>query len=286
MVSRTRDILNTPERAARRHEKRKRHHRFVVALGVLVLIVIGLLAWGAHQPSVRISTVAVEGNTVVASADVERAVREALSGKYVFLFPRDNAFIYSDSALEGTLAYQFKNFKTVKVSLSGLTGLTVSVTEREPKALWCGTTARTPAAGCSFVDADGLVYATAPDFSPGAYVALYGPLTATDLADPEMPLGYAYLDRARLTALFALITSVNDLVAPVHTFALEGDRATMTLATGATIMLTANQEFGRLPELLVAAVNAKKDEGKDMATLDYLDLRLAETAGKIYFKFK
>lgn len=285
-TGRSRDILNTPERAARRQEKRKRRNRLFAALAILCVIIIGLLSWGAHQPSVRVRTITVEGNRVVLTSAVEETALKALSGNYFFLFPRDNAFLYSDKKLEVALAYQFKNFKTVNVSLDGLTAITVRVAEREPKALWCGVSADTSAAHCSFIDADGLVYAPAPEFSPGAYVALYGPLVATALADPDAPLGYAYMDRARLAALFALIERTNDLVAPVHAVALDGERATLTLATGGTVMLTANQPFERLPELLEAAVKVKTDEGKDMTTIDYIDLRLADTTGKVYFKFK
>ncbi|OHA85067.1 MAG: hypothetical protein A2408_00190 [Candidatus Yonathbacteria bacterium RIFOXYC1_FULL_52_10] len=282
----SRDILNTPARAARKKEKRKHLARIAVLLGAVALVIMGLLSWGAHQSSVRIQTIVAEGNRVVSTEEIERVVREAIEGKYILLFPRDNAFLYSEQRIERALLTTHKDLKSIRISFEGLTELSIRVTEREPKALWCGEAITRPSGSCFFMDAQGLVYAQAPDFSPGAYREFYGSLTSTALADDESsPLGNQFWTSEKLTAASALADRIDALVSPVRSFSIEDLAGEIVLAGGGTIILNGDQAMDRLPDILEAAVSTKKGEGKDMVTINYIDLRLADTAGKVYFKF-
>lgn len=281
-------VVSPPGRAAREKARRTRRMVMSALFAVLGVSILAGVVWGLRQPSVRIHSVSVVGNHVVASEDVSTFVLSMLSGYRFLVIPRDNALLYSDTEVTKALLLHFKNFSKVTVSLVGFTKMMVTVEERSPVALWCGSDPTTPPSQCFLIDKEGLVYAPAPNFSPGAYIRVYIPLTPTDLTDdPTSPLGQAVFSSGSFSAEKQFVDHVGEALGPVDALIASGTARTVSLARGGEVRFSADQNLDTLATVFVAAVATKQKEKKhDFATLEYVDLSIADTTGRVYFKFK
>ncbi|MHB8651953.1 MAG: cell division protein FtsQ/DivIB [Minisyncoccota bacterium] len=278
----------TPQRALREKMRRKRHFVAVLFFCILGSTLFFGVVWGLRQPSVRIRSVAVVGNHVVAADDISVFVLHMLSGYRLLVIPRDNALLYSDTEIANALLMHFKNFSTAAVSLVGFTKIVVTVEERTPVALWCGGDPTIISAPCFFIDKDGLIYAVAPTFSPGAYVHVYSspvPTTLTD--DPASPVGQAVFSPGSFVSEKQFTDRVGELLGPINALVASSTARTIMLTSGGAVRFSSEQNLDTLATVLSAAVATKQKEQKhDFSTLEYIDLGIADTTGRVYFKFK
>ena len=201
--------------------------------------------------------------------------------------------MYSDSGLTAAITSHFTRIASVHTELDGLTTLQVAITERTPAALWCGESYEPVAEmrECFFLDVQGLVFAVAPQFSGNAYVAFYGPLEDTPLSRTEkssLPLGQKFLTTQEFAILTKFVATMTATLSPVEALTIDLTSRTATLSQGAEVRFSNGQDLNRLAVNLVAAVEAKRKEEKhDLATdLEYVDMLLADTSDRVYFKFK
>ncbi|OHA80651.1 MAG: hypothetical protein A2675_02790 [Candidatus Yonathbacteria bacterium RIFCSPHIGHO2_01_FULL_51_10] len=284
-------ILQAPARIERRRREAKRRMVLggLAVVGVIVLV-LGL-SWVLHRSTLRIQTVVVSGAQVLDQHEVASFAQETLAGNDLYLFPKDSAFIYSDAALIKALMQKFPRIATVQLTLKGLTELDVTITERVPAALWCGEAYQSQpnATPCYFLDEKGMVFATAPKFSGNAYLVLYGALSSTSsLPGAPLPFGQTFLSSGEFASVMQFAVTAGALLTPAAAYIVVPGARSLVLSQGAYILMSLGQDLASLSQSLTAAVNAKRAEGKhDLATdLDYIDLRIADTASKVYFKFK
>src|SRR3990167_4975616 len=84
MLGRTSSPRQGSERLARRRQGR--HRRVLIAFFVLLLLLLGAAIWGVRQSAVRISHIDIFG----ADPSLEGTVRDALTGYYLGIIPRDS----------------------------------------------------------------------------------------------------------------------------------------------------------------------------------------------------
>lgn len=140
-----------------------------IAIGVGTAALISALVVIIRAPRLQVTEVVVEGAQVADPFEVSQFVLGTLDGTYLRIFPKTSIVLISPDTLTQSIARAYPRFKSVAVDRASMQKLVVSVEEYPGVYLWCDTTD-----ACSFMDAQGTVFADAPYFSGSAYLKVYG----------------------------------------------------------------------------------------------------------------
>jgi hypothetical protein len=266
--------------------KKKRKRKLIkIGIGVFSFIAIMLiLAWAAHRPKLRISRVELSGGVLVTQADVQKEALSFLSGSYLWLYPKDNAFLYPRTAVTADIKDHFKRIDKISVKLKDTHTLAVEISERTPKALWCSgdPEAGEPTGDCYFMDGNSTIYTEAPDFSGDAYFKYYGGL-ATDTP----PVGTDYMaSSTQFADLSAFIDRAKRLsVKPLYLLAKGNGEYSLVLAGGGQIYFDIKEPLSVVGDNLEALLHAPALATSTAHSLpiQYIDLRFGN---KLFYKLK
>lgn len=256
-----------------------------IKLGIffaLFLALAGLSIWLSGLKSIQIDTVTISGATVVSVPSLESQIRSDLVGKYLWAFPKSNVFFYPRAQIEKNLLARFPRIKTVTLNTLDNHILSVSITERQPFALWCDTPpTESLVSQCYFLDADGFVFDHAPQFSGSAYFKYYGFLPF------EAPIGSYYLSST--TAFHELsnfVQSTEELgITPLYMSATDTDSFELFVFGGGKILLDTHESLAKVSERLSALLktqNLVPRKGGELL-VEYIDLRFGN---KMFFKVR
>ena len=266
------------------------------ALAVFVVTsFLGVPAYLFSQPEVTIHTIAISGNDVVATDMLEAVVRDALSGRYVYLYPRSNSLIFPRAGIEASVLHAFKRIKAANVSFEDFTSIRLEVEERKPFALWCQAlneravretaTATKEVAlesrdheACYFLDEKGFVFSEAPRGLENAYLIYEGTIDARD------PLGAQFLTEQHFAelALFARMLRDEGIAFDRMVLTEEGDFE-LLLEAGGALLFGKDQSLSRVLDNVTAVLSADTFQERSLDDVEYLDLRFGN---KVYYKFK
>jgi hypothetical protein len=148
---------------------RRRKARYILLGIVVFLIALAVygVSWVSYLPRYNVDTVTIVGTDQVPSADVYDYVESLLhTGGHPFL-SRDNIFLYNPKVIQQAIVGNFPRIASASVSRSSLfaTDITVTVTERQPYALWCTDDTHTD---CYQMDSTGFIFAQASPSTPGS----------------------------------------------------------------------------------------------------------------------
>ena len=268
--------IKIPESQARaRRRKRGLLRLSLASLGMLAAA--GGCVYLAWQPFARIGAVSVAGAAGVATSTLEQFVRNDLAGVYAGVFPRDSALIYSSGRVAQDMRVAFPSLRSVSVSRSGFTGFSVEVSDRQPVALWCGSSTDAPEP-CLYLDESGLAYGQAPVFSGvNPYPTYYGTLGGEDL--PRQ-----FLTREMFRALVALLSAMGQ---DTGTFAsvlvdTDGD-VTARFSSGIIVRFVLADDAATVLKHFTLALESGPFSSHTLADFEYLDLRFGE---RLYYKLK
>ncbi|MDE2071181.1 MAG: hypothetical protein KGI70_00400 [Patescibacteria group bacterium] len=259
----------------------RRRRRRAWALAGVALVLIGLVTGAAafsHAPFLRITRIEIVGAQTVASSTIMDTVQQQLSGSYFFIFARDNIFLYPKRGIDNALLFLYPQLKSVDVHAGDFNSIAVSVVERAPKALWCGSG---PGVGaCSYVDEDGVVYAQAPDFNMPLYVEYLGVATGTPVSDSALQ----FLTSEQFHSLAALIDALTTPENQVHTVTVDdvGD-VRAYFQNNFILIFSLGDEGGDIYERYKLALQSDPFKNHTIADFEYLDLRFGD---KLYYKLK
>lgn len=146
---------------------RRQRTRFII-VGIIFAFIGGLvygIGWLSYLPRYTISDVKIVGTDKVPSKLVYDYVQTQLfTGTYTFL-AHNNIFLYNPHAIEREIAGFFPRIASATISRDSLLAnvITVTVTERQPFALWCQPSARADGADqdCYDMDSTGFIFAQA-----------------------------------------------------------------------------------------------------------------------------
>lgn len=287
-----RNVLNSPGLL----ELKKRRHKvflnkiFIFLFGILVIFFS--LAYLSRLNKLNINEVEILGNKVLDTEILKKAVDKQITGKYLWLFPKTNIFIYPKNTLKNNLQDEFKRIKDMSLTIKNTKTLEVSLTEREAKYTWCGEmpdSAVKPleTSGftaedqkCYFVDEDGYVFDEAPYFSGNVYFKFYGTLSESYFSKQNFKQLISFRD-----------VLVGMGLKPIALYATnDGDIQIFLLSTNLSslepkILLKADADFQNVAENLQAALDTEPLKSKfknKYSTLEYIDLRFGN---KVYDKF-
>lgn len=253
-------------------------------IGLLVfaiVLVVGLLSYISKRDKFRISNVNLFGGILVTEEEVQKKTFEYLSGSYLWLFPKNNAFIYPKSKLEKYLRDNFKRIDTLDINLKNFQRLSINITERKHFAIWCKGVPTVDTEECYFMDKNSTIFAPAPDFSGDAYFKYYGYLT------DENPIGKEYIASSTLFSdISDFVSSVKKLeLRPLYVVAKGDDEYVMKLTSGASIFFDTKESFKKTSDNFSLLLASKVFTNMDKRNLpvEYFDLRFGN---KLFYKLR
>jgi cell division septal protein FtsQ len=261
------DIRRVPLTPARK--KRRRRKKIIRALLVifLVLFFIAAFIFAFRIPQILITTVSVEGNTGIQTADIQKIANRDLSGFYYFLFPKNNILIYSKQQIIRDIRTTFTQAGTISVSDSSLDSITIAISERKPNDLWCDSTSTST---CYFMDKTGYIFSLAPTVTGSVYLKYFGGFEGN-------PIDKQFIPTDKIAALDAFAVSVKNLgLVPQSITIMSYNEYRMQIAGNGVIFFNNETPFDA--ELSNLAVLLQQKDFTPLATggipqFEYIDLR-------------
>lgn len=276
-------------------EIKKKRRRKIIKLSILFVLIFAGLVFGlsclSREKHITIDKIKVTGAYVLGEEEITEIAKEELAGRYLYLFARNNTFIYPKVDIQESLLKNFPRIEELTIGLNGLKELEINITERKGEFLYCGN--KIPenkidiGDNCYFLNDEGLIFDEAPYFSGDIYFKFYIPL-----ADDSDPLGKKILDGDKFHELAYFFNKINKTGLKTVYFELGSDGINNLYLEQKNNLYNPKIIFKDEDSLDVLLENftlaMKKDEFSNELmskynTLDYIDLRFKN---KILYKFR
>jgi hypothetical protein len=275
--------VQLPESKIRRRKRVQRTRIFILLFGLL-LVLLGALVGATWIPNIRIHSVALEGIQTANAEELKGVVEEKISKRYFFVVPANNIFLYPKKEIVKELLAQFPILKDATVRATNFESIVVAVVEREPRALWCGTSPRIESP-CALMDENGFTFALAANFSGDAYHVYYGAATST--------VGYrsAYApkqflntnDFHKLSALVTALATSQSKTAVSRVVVDENSDVKVSFENGFSVIFALKDAGGDVFERYNLALAAVPFANRPIHDFEYLDLRFGD---KLYYHLR
>lgn len=266
--------------SSRLRERRRR--RVLIMAGAVLLCLVLLFAACAlffNASFARISHVDVSGEDVIPATSVEEVVRHDIAGDYLWVFPKNNIFLYPRGTIERDVLALFPTLKTAGVHAKNFQTISVVVVERTPQALWCGDTVSQERGTCLLLDENGLAYANAPSYSGAVYQTYYGSL-------PRGSLPKQFLSPEEFRTLEALAAAFQKKLTPdtlTSVFVDSNSDVHLQFKGGYEIMFALRDDTGQIFDRFSLALTSAPFASHSLSDFEYIDLRFGD---KVYYKLK
>ncbi len=165
------EMPRPPERPGRRVSPvraRRRRTRIIILSVILALIGLAVygVSWVSYLPKYSVGTLTVVGTDQVPSTDVFNYVESLLHIPGHPFLSKDNIFLYNPGTIGREIVGYFPRIASATLTRASLfsTAVTVTVTERQPFALWCTDDTETD---CYEMDDTGFIFTQAQGQQPG-----------------------------------------------------------------------------------------------------------------------
>ncbi len=270
-------------RSKRLIERKRRLFLFKsIAIIFALIVFVGLSSWVLYRPFMQIDEIIVNGNNVISDSEIIDIIKENTTGKYLFLFPRSNIFIYPENKIKALILTSFRQIKSVDIVRSGFQTLYIEIKEQRPYALWCifdSSKNEQVQDNCYFLNKGGLVFSKAPNFTGNVFFRFYGGLGSTN------PIGKYYLKvNSEFNRVDILINSIKGLgIVPIELHPLEDSDMELYMEDGSKVLFTKEQSSSEVFNNLKIILESETFKNKNMENVEYIDLRFGD---KVYFKLK
>jgi cell division septal protein FtsQ len=243
----------------------------IVSFFVLAVLIVVGLAYLSNSDSAKISNIYITDTTFSNKKEIEKIVKEEMEGNYLFVFAKDNIFLFPKHEIEERIKNFSKSIKKTTISLSGLQSISVNIEEYKPTAVWCNET------DCFYLNEEGLVFDKAPIDYDKNLVQFHDWIH-------DNPIGKNYTDSETFEKIIKLIEFVSKVPMKVTSINTE-DGLTFYLHTEAGTRLL--YEINDDPEAVANNLNTvlAKDaiNRAQLNNIDYIDLRFGN---KVYYKIR
>ncbi len=280
----SRDIL----KSSRRELLRRRAKIFAVKAAIIFFLFIlttAGFAWASKNERFLIKKIEIKGNQTVSAEEIVKIAEEKISGKYLFLFPKKNTYLYPGASVRREILNSVKKIKTVETRIETGNILSVAILERKPEYVWCPDMSEvgvpeTPAR-CYFLDEDGFSFSEAPKFSGPVFFEIHGRFS---LPNNDNFVGLRPLGDKIFRDIVSFKDSLEEIgLSAVSVVELKDRDLKFILKDGGAVLLNGKNDFSLSFRNFSSAVNALKEEGTPVNSLQYVDLRFGN---KVFFKSK
>ncbi len=268
-----------------RAKRRKQRYIAISIVFFTALVVFAGLVWLSRASFLRISTIQVSGEQTVSAPSVTTFVQNKLSGYKLFLFAKDNIFLYPQSQIQHELPLAMLTVASVRVHALNFHTIGVDIVERQPKALWCGEVHEASSSSCLLLDQSGAAYAPANNgfVVEGAqdtgYKRYFGALSGSS-TPPQ------YLTPDAFTSLGALVDAIaqSQQQDPIESVSVDTDNdVRIRFTSGFALIFALVSDGGDVYSRFQLALQSDAFAGHTIADFSYLDLRFGD---RLYYKLK
>lgn len=270
---------------ARRRERIRIVAKIFFFLCAVLLLIAGVIYIGRLE-NLRIQTVYVDTDGVLAKDEIATVIKTELGKSYFGLVPKNFVLFPIPFHLEETIATSFPRASLVRLQRTGFKAISVSITEREPEALWCGDVVPSIAqkqtsqelrenatlwGSCYLMDINSFIYAKAPMYSGDVFPRYYGSLEKAE------PLGQQYLPKEEFIEwqVFYRSLSYYDTLPHAILFADERD-AEVYLSNGLTVFVPRYEDIRTIQRRLISVLDS--DTIDSARPVEYVDMRFGNKA--------
>lgn len=273
--------IELPQSRLRARRRRRRLIGAGLIAGAVLAVCVAIVLF-LNAPFLEVKTIEVSGASAVSTSTVESEVRGILSGRYLWILPHDDIFIYPNKAITAQLLNEHPEFSAVAVHAVDFHTLAVTVIERQPVALWCPQQGSDP---CDFMDENGIAYAPAPQGSDQVFVTYQGSTTPSARSGQTgVPRQYLTQDSFRSLAALVGALSAIDATNTVRQVVVDGNGDARAYFQDDFLLIFALSDAGGdVFERFGLALKSDPFKGHTLGDFEYLDLRWGD---KLYYKLK
>ena len=167
-----RDVLQSSRKIRRQNFFKKFSVLFALALSATLS-----LSALSDLDSLLVRGVEIRGNKAVSDTEIFKAIKQNLSGRYLGLFNKQNALVYSVNGIEDAIKDGFSRIDAAKVEKGDDNKIIISVVERKPEYVYC---VGEKSLQCFYLDKTGIIFDHAPEFSEDVFFKIYGEASSTE----------------------------------------------------------------------------------------------------------
>jgi len=265
----------------RQRARRKRRRYFLAAIGILVAYLVALgVGWIIFRsPIFRVDQVAVQGNSTVPSDAIVSLVEAAVmppAERTLLIKPMlgfKNMLVWPANIPSSTLAWipQLASLTVSKDYFSHT--VTITVTERQPLAIWCFVPKINGDEQCFWFDKTGIMFARTYDTEGGAITVVHDySQQPTGVNQPVLPNEFV----ANLVSIVNVVRAANLNVSTIALNDLSLEEVDVATMNGPSILFSLRFPADNdLP--VIQGVMAQAEWSK----LGYIDCR---TENRVYYK--
>lgn len=267
-------------RSIEAQERRNLHlKRLTIIFSIFTVFMLTGTIFFLRINSIQIREINIEGTNIIDKKEVKDIVDSSLSGKYLWLIPKSNTFLYSTKDLHKELLAKFPGILSLDVNKDNFKKINIKIVERKPQDLWCRYGNEESVPECYFVDSAGMIFASAPFFSGNVYFIFKGELGKED------PLGVQIFTTENFLLFKSFVKQIeNKLKLSVVSAELKGgEDFDLILSSGLKIMLNKNISYDDMYNNMDALFKSKEFSASSskLNSLEYVDMRFGN---KVYFK--
>ena len=253
-------------------KKKKRRKILFIFVFIGIILLFSLCVYISRYKKFQINEVAVLGENIIDREEMVLTTEQLLKGKYLWIFPKSNAFIYPRIAIREALLEKFPRLKSVALHLNGLDKLSITIEERIPFALYCADDLT-----CYLLDNDGFIFDQALSFSRNLFFIYQ----TGDII--ENPLGNRFLTSAEFKSLSIFIKNLATLNVYPVSFKVEGDKYVLSLSNDGKILWRKESDLALIRSNLEAFLSSSsiRSEKNFLDRIEYLDLTIEN---KVFYK--
>lgn len=265
-----------PVNQNKKQERKPIAWRAIIRNLIILILVSGIIVL-IKLPALQIKEIRVVGAQVEDPIEISQYITNHLKNNYLYIFPKSSAFLVNTDKLTKHLKAHYPRFERVSVKREAINKLKVEVNEYNGKYLWCNIDNV-----CSFMSAEGIVFADAPYFSGNAYLKFYGPQQSTYPYQPislsEIKLMGEVVDGVRKVDIDPISLEITDNNQVNLTFVHNRNLALIKFDLNQDLQKTLNALYIGLQTEPLATWYQDKNK-----VLEYLDLR---SVNKVAYKFQ
>lgn len=268
---------NLKSLASRRRKKKLLVIRLVSFSLVLLFLTVGLLSI-LFLDSIRIKNINIGGTSLVSKEEVLNLVQKEISGRYLFVFPRNNIFIYPKNSIENKIISEYPEVHTVKVSFVDFKSIGVGVVERSPKYFWCSGENTSTTSVCYIASENGFIFKKVEDDFYPDFVTFYGD-------SQENPIRSFVLENNEFERISNFVERLSGENIKIEKIYIKNDGIREgVVESGAKIIWNNYQDLSLALENLLLLIESEEFEEKDEEgnlLVEYIDIQISN---KIFYK--
>lgn len=295
-------MQTNPYQSAKLRDKKRKQKRLknilIISAGIFIF---SLVVYLLNASFLSIQQIIIDEVEYSNRNDIELAIKEKIEGRYLGMFSRSNALIFSRTKIAREIKSKFPSIKSVDVDLKGLTTINVQLEEYVSTALWCDVPV-TPAStlihdeseeekvsvipqtlssvgspNCFFVNDEGIIFAPTDFDSNTEIIKTFGKI----LSDP---LRQSYTDKKTFQDLIEfskLLRRLNIVADQIWT--TNGEVYAFVTKERVKIYIDSESDVVSMFDNLDTVMKRDAINKAQFSNIDYIDLRFGN---RVFYKLK